>query len=438
MKLLTFDDLVLLPESEALQRDFAGRNWRTLRGILFVSALVSVFGLAHTLDRGKPLAFILFLADFAATAALIGSRKEPWFEQHYSRLQTAYLFLQDFAWSTVVSGGNEGGNGIAGLLPWFYLSLRLAPADAFLLYGGYWVFSCLPLAKLGLGGRTELAVGPSVFALCALAGTLVWTRIARRRFVAQWRREHPRARERLRMREEIDTARRVQMSMLPQAPPGVEWLEFAAASQPATEVGGDYYDYFRLAPSQVALVIGDVAGHGLASGLLLSGIRSCLYILEDHLASPAWVLERLSPMVRRTTDRRMYVTLLEAVLDREAGTLTVASAGHPPLLRRGSDGWEDLGKGAPPLGTFHDAHYEAETRPLAAGDILVLYTDGLLKARDNAGREYGRDRLVKALDRAGKGARAAEIREAALSDLALFRGGTESEDDMTLVVVRVV
>ena len=235
-----------------------------------------------------------------------------------------------------------------------------------------------------------------------------------------------------------DTARRVQISMLPQAPPALEWLEFAAASLPATEVGGDYYDYFRLAPSQVALVIGDVAGHGLASGLVLSGVRSCLYILEDQLASPARVLERLSPMVRRTTDRRMYVTLLEAVLDREAATLTVASAGHPPLLRRGSDGWEDVGKGAPPLGTFQDAHYEAETRPLSAGDILVLYTDGLLKARDKAGREYGRERLVRALDLAGQGARAAEIREAALSDLALFRGGAETEDDMTLVVVRVV
>jgi sigma-B regulation protein RsbU (phosphoserine phosphatase) len=185
----------------------------------------------------------------------------------------------------------------------------------------------------------------------------------------------------------------------------------------------------------VALVIGDVAGHGLASGLLLSGVRSCLYILEDDLASPVRVLEQLSPMVRRTTDRRMYVTLLEAVLDREAGTLTVACAGHPPLLRRGSEGWEDVGKGAPALGTFLDARYEAETRPLSSGDVLVLYTDGLTEARDDAGREYGRDHLVRALDRAGKGARAQEIREAVLSDLGLFRGGAETEDDITLVVV---
>jgi hypothetical protein len=437
MKLSSFDDLVLLDESEALQRHFAGRNWRVLRGVLFIALLISVFGLTRTLDQGNPVAFILYLVDFAVTAALFGSRKEPWFERHYQRIQTAYLFLQDFAWSLGTFGVHEGVE-ISGLLPWLFLFLRLSPADAVLLYGGYWAVSCLPLATVGIGTHTEFSVLQTAFAVCLLGFTLVWTRIAKKRFLGLWRREHHRARERLRMREEIDTARRVQISMLPQKPPAVEWLELAAASLPATEVGGDYYDYFRLDPSRVALVIGDVAGHGLASGLVLSGVRSCLYILEDQLAAPAKVLERLSPMVRRTTDRRMYVTLLEAVLDREAGTLTVASAGHPPLLRHGSDGWEDVGKGAPPLGTFHDAHYEAETRPLSPGDVLVLYTDGLLKARDNAGHEYGRDRLVRALDRAGKGARAAEIREAALSDLALFRGGTETEDDMTLVVVRVV
>jgi sigma-B regulation protein RsbU (phosphoserine phosphatase) len=239
------------------------------------------------------------------------------------------------------------------------------------------------------------------------------------------------------MREEIEYARRIQLSMLPQGPPAVDWLELAAASMPATEVGGDYYDYFRLSPSRVVLVIGDVSGHGMASGILLSGVRSCLYLLEEHLATPVKVLARLSPMVRRTTDRRMYVTLLAAVLDREAGTLTVANAGHPPVLRRGSGGWEEVGKGAPPLGTFRDARFEEDTRPLESGDLLVLYTDGLVEARDAAGREYGQDRLLRALDRAGERARPAEIREAVLGDLALFRGDAESEDDVTLVIARV-
>jgi sigma-B regulation protein RsbU (phosphoserine phosphatase) len=326
---------------------------------------------------------------------------------------------------------------MAGVLPWIFLALRLRPAETLLLYGGYWALQALPLAELGLGERTGIDPGKSVAAVLLLAVSLALTRIQKRRFLAEWRREHVRVRERLRMREEIEYARRIQLSMLPQGPPKVDWLELAAASMPATEVGGDYYDYFRLSPSQVVLVIGDVAGHGMASGILLSGVRSCLYLLEEHLASPVQVLARLSPMVRRTTDRRMYVTLLMAVLDREAGTLTVANAGHPPVLRRGSDGWEEVGKGAPPLGTFRDARFEADTRPLTAGDLLVLYTDGLVEARDAAGQEYGQARLLRALDRAGKGARPGEIREAVLGDLALFRGDAESEDDVTLVVARV-
>jgi len=415
MKLPTFDDLVLLPESEALQRHFDGRDWRVLRGVLPFALVISLIGVASTLDEGKPLAFILYLLDLAATVAVFGSRKEPWFEKHYRQIQTAYLLLQDLAWSPVSFGVHRGA-GTMGLLPWFFLALRLRPADALLLYGGYWVLSSLPLAALGMGGPTDFSPGRTAAAVVLLACNLAWTRRQKKRFLAEWRREHPRARERLRMREEIETARRVQLSMLPQSPPAVEWLELAAASLPATEVGGDYYDYFPLGPSRMALVIGDVAGHGLASGLLLSGVRSCLYILEDELASPVRVLEQLSPMVRRTTDRRMYVTLLEAVLDREAGTGEHA---------------------APALGTFLDARYEAETRPLSSGDVLVLYTDGLTEARDDAGQEYGRERLVRALDRAGKGAHAPEIREAVLSDLGLFRGNAEPEDDITLVVVRV-
>jgi serine phosphatase RsbU (regulator of sigma subunit) len=436
MKPQPLDDLVLLPESEALQRHFDARNWRVFRGLLVISLLFSLIAGVAAAKQGHFLVFVLYASYLIATIFLFASRKEPWFERYYRQIQTSYLLLQTFAWSPGILGLKKGPE-LAGVLPWVYLSLRLRPAEALLLYGVYWALQALPLAVIGLGEQTEFNPGKTVGAILLLIGSLALTRVQRRRFLAQWRREHYQARERLRMQEEIEYARRIQLSMLPQGPPQVEWLELAAASMPATEVGGDYYDYFRLSPSQVVLVIGDVAGHGMASGILLSGVRSCLYLLEEHLASPVQVLARLSPMVRRTTDRRMYVTLLAAVLDREAGTLTVANAGHPPVLRRGSGGWEEVGKGAPPLGTFRDARFEADTRPLAAGDLLVLYTDGLVEARDDAGLEYGQDRLLSALDRAGEDARPAEIREAVLGDLALFRGGAESEDDVTLVVARV-
>jgi sigma-B regulation protein RsbU (phosphoserine phosphatase) len=181
-----------------------------------------------------------------------------------------------------------------------------------------------------------------------------------------------------------------------------------------------------------------VAGHGLASGLLLSGVRSCLYLLEEYLAAPVEILERLNHMVRRTTDKRTYMTLLFAVLDRGDDTLTVVSAGHPPVLHYGvrAGSFDEVGRGAPPLGTFLEARYEPERRSVAVGDLLIFYTDGLVEARNARDQEYGDERLKRAVARAAASRTAREIRDAILGDLSNFKGDQEQADDMTLVVVR--
>ncbi len=264
------------------------------------------------------------------------------------------------------------------------------------------------------------------------------TQLDRKRFLNVWRREYSRARERLRMREEIDYARKIQLSMLPQTAPQLSWIDLAAASLPATEVGGDYYEYFKLSDSQLVLVIGDVAGHGLASGLLLSGVRSCLYLLEEDLASPLGVFDRLNHMVRRTTDKRTYVTLLCAVINRQEGSVTLVTAGHPPMLHYDprSGRFAEVGEGAPPLGTFLDASYELVQRPIAPGDLLIFYTDGLVEARNDQDQDYGDARLQRAVARAAGSRTAREVRDAILGDLSNFKGDQEQADDMTVVVVR--
>jgi sigma-B regulation protein RsbU (phosphoserine phosphatase) len=188
----------------------------------------------------------------------------------------------------------------------------------------------------------------------------------------------------------------------------------------------------------MVLVIGDVAGHGLASGLLLSGVRSCLYLLEEYLAAPVEILERLNHMVRRTTDKRTYMTLLFAVLDHGQGTLTLVSAGHPPVLLYRQGAFEEVGEGAPPLGTFLKAEYRPVTRPLNAGDLLIFYTDGLVEARNDRGDEYGDARVQRAVARAAGSRTAREVRDAVLGDLSNFKGDQEQSDDLTLVVVRIV
>jgi sigma-B regulation protein RsbU (phosphoserine phosphatase) len=125
--------------------------------------------------------------------------------------------------------------------------------------------------------------------------------------------------------------------------------------------------------------------------------------------------------------------------DGAEGTLTLASAGHPPAFH-----WsartrqlDTVGEGAPPLGTFLDAHYQAVGCTLHPGDLLVFYTDGLLEARNATGVEYGESRLQRSLARqAGTPSSAREVRDAVLGDLSNFKGDVEQSDDITLVVVR--
>ena len=442
MKAPSLDELVQLPEPLALQRHFDARNYRVFRWVLALVLLGSLPGIATAVTRQWTLQLVFFLLNLVVALLLLLLRRERFYATWFRQMLLGFSF-----WQIVVMR-------VASLRmvepePFFVMAAvvlvlyRLRVSEHLMLFGALWVAAVLPLPFVtALGAPAgENTVAFTALTLVCLVFALLFTHLERRRFLLGWRIEHTRSRERLRMREEIEYARKIQLSMLPQLPPDIGWIELAAASLPATEVGGDYYDYFRLSASQIALVIGDVSGHGLASGLLLSGVRSCLYLLEKDLASPVGVLERLNLMVRKTTERRTYVTLLCAVLERGAdGTaaLTVASAGHLPVLRHtpGEKTFEEIGQGAPPLGTFLEARYIQERRELRRGELLILYTDGLIEARNEHGQEYGEARLQRAIARAAGNRSIRDIRDGILGDLANFKGDTEQWDDITLVVAR--
>src|SRR5213078_96198 len=129
---------------------------------------------------------------------------------------------------------------------------------------------------------------------------LLASRRLRRQIVADWSERRAHAQEQLRMRDELQYARALQLSMLPEGPPALEWVDLAGVSMPASEVGGDYYDYFVIG-ERLAIVSGDVAGHGLASGLVLAALRSGFTLLRDSLHDPAAVLRRLHDLIAETT-----------------------------------------------------------------------------------------------------------------------------------------
>lgn len=449
MKAPAIDELVSLPEPLAVQRHFDARNYRLFRWLLGLNLFLFLPAIGESLSNGRFFSLAFFVAGLLVTMALIGARQTQLYETWFRQVLLVYLF----SCVILLKVASLTANGTDNRLPGFFLAafafliFRLRFTEQLMLYGWIWVAAVLPLdpsGHLSTPAFPQLGeiVGLSTILGICLVIAFTLTQIERRRFLVVWRREHSRARERERMREEIDTARRIQLSMLPQGSPDLRWLEIAAASLPATEVGGDYYEYFRLSPSHLALVIGDVAGHGVASGLLLSGVRSCLYLLEKELDDPLAILERLNPMVRRTTDRRTYVTLLCALLEKDgiagSGTIKLASAGHPPVLRwcARTGGFDTMGEGAPPLGTFLEANYQLVSRPLQTRDILIFYTDGLLEARNAAGDEYGEARLQRAVARLATSGSAREVRDAVLGDLSNFKGDEEQYDDITIVVVR--
>lgn len=295
-------------------------------------------------------------------------------------------------------------------------------------------------APRGLGGVLwpTLAMG----AFFAGASNLSFYR--RSQFLADWRRSSGRLRERERMREEIEDARQIQLSMLPRTTPRLSWLDLSAASMPASEVGGDYYDYFLQEDGSLGLVVGDVAGHGLASGLLLAAVRGCLYLLRRGLKDPVVVLRQLDDMVRHTTDRRMLVTLQCALLARGAATgemtFQVASAGHPPVLlwRAKSRQVEELSIHALPLGTRLGGRFQEVRTTVASGDLLLFYTDGLIEMANAAGDAFGLDGLARLVCEVAGSGNARDVRNALLSELANFKGDARRADDVTLVVVRVL
>jgi len=284
--------------------------------------------------------------------------------------------------------------------------------------------------------RTGIGIAlVSINVVCFAAGAL-FSRGVKKGAIEEGVQRRTEAREQLRIRDELRFAREVQISMLPEAPPQLDWADVAGVSLPATEVGGDYYDYF-VVDGRLAIVCGDVAGHGLASGITLSALRSGFTLLRDQLLDPAYVLGRLQEVVTQSSRRRMMVTISVLLLDHETHQATVASAGHPPLLHVRGDSRETqlIELFAPPLGARLGAIVPQRVVPFASGDTFVLHSDGIYETVNASGDEYGLDRLARIV--AACDGTAEEVRDAVLRDVESFRGNEPQEDDVTLVVVKI-
>jgi hypothetical protein len=243
--------------------------------------------------------------------------------------------------------------------------------------------------------------------------------------------------ERERLRVELETARGIQSAILPDLPPAVAGIELAHAYSPATEVGGDFYDVLALADGRVAVAIGDVAGHGVSSGLVMSMAKSALEVQCSFNPEVEAVFATLNRMVYQSARRRLLSTLLYVLIDPRESTLVYASAGHVFPLRVLPDGkLETLESIAYPLGVRPKLDVRVRHARWEPGEALVLFSDGLVEAcREGQDEPFGFDRLEDSLRRhAGKAA--TRLRDGVLADLRAYTHNAPQTDDLTLLVLR--
>jgi sigma-B regulation protein RsbU (phosphoserine phosphatase) len=247
------------------------------------------------------------------------------------------------------------------------------------------------------------------------------------------------AAERRLLAEELALARRIQLALLPHTLPELPGWELHGGNTPSRGVSGDYFAVVARDGGEArecVLMVADVSGKGMAASLLTASLEAfAAGPIEDGLP-PEAICAKLSRLLYRRTPPEKYATAFVAALAVGSGALRYANAGHnPPLLVRAGGAVEELGATGVPIALLPDARYEAGEARLEPGDVLVLYTDGIVEANDPAGEEYGTERLA-GLCRRHRQASCADIAAALDADLEAFVRGVPFADDRTLVMAR--
>ncbi len=253
------------------------------------------------------------------------------------------------------------------------------------------------------------------------------------------------AAEKKRLEEELRIAREIQMSLLPDGPLHMPGLAVAALCVPAREVGGDYYDFFRLGERRLGILIADVAGKGTSAALYMAELKGLVLSLSQVWTSPRQLLVEANRILAANLDSRAFITMTYAVLDLEARRMSYARAGHTPLIYMPASGGGAqvltpngmvVGLRIPGAEEKFVELLEEWTLPLETDDVFVLYTDGISEAMNPQSDLFGDARLSHLVEEHGH-LEPGELRERILREVQAFADGADQHDDMTMVLIKV-
>lgn len=253
--------------------------------------------------------------------------------------------------------------------------------------------------------------------------------------------------DRVTMKRDLEIAKEIQTWLMPAAAPQVPGIEVQFATRPANTVAGDYYDAFLRTSVErpegacppLLLIVADVAGKSVPAALLMATLQASLRTLSDVCSSPIELVERLNQYCcDQNIGGKRFTTAFLAQLDPATRQLTYINAGHNwPVLRRACGTIERLETGGLPLGLMRNARYEFAQVPLAPGDLLVVFTDGLIEAENDKEEEFGEGRMLGILSSRAD-MRAAEVLKDLMASADRFVGTAPQHDDITCLVMHVL
>lgn len=245
--------------------------------------------------------------------------------------------------------------------------------------------------------------------------------------------------EKERMEKELDVAREIQYKLIPQNIPQTENLEIAAMFIPAFEVGGDYYDFFDFDNGNIGFTIADVSGKGISAAFIMAEIRGIIESYSKILSSPREILDKVNHTLKRTLDKKSFVTAAYGIINPVNGNLKIVRAGHCPIVSVRQNKIEILkpkgiGLGLSYNGLFKESLEEIELN-LEKDDLLILFTDGILEAKNLQFDDFGIEAVEKIVQQ-HLHLSASEIANIIFKEVMLFSENCVQHDDMTLMVLK--
>ena len=287
---------------------------------------------------------------------------------------------------------------------------------------------------------------------------MAWNRVARGDFTIRLRHRFnderdlvikafnemtPRLEEYVRMTRTLELAKEVQQNLLPRTTPVLPGFEVVGSSAYCEQTGGDYYDVFALGredTSRFAVVVGDVSGHGVPSALLMATARALIRLRSSQPGEAASIIEDVNRQLSLDAENTgQFMTLFYGVFDSLNKKVCWVRAGHDPgiVYDPGLDEFTELKGPGIALGLDENYAFQESCQDLASGQVILIGTDGIWEMHNQAGEMFGKDRL-RSVIQANAQLSASEIVAAITTELKVFRGEVDSEDDVTMVLVKVV